>query len=140
MAQNTDRTIDLNQTDLAAIITAGLTFWQGTRIDNYAWCIMPNHVHWVFKTWEKDQDGNPVYLSDIMQSVKDYTARAINKAMGRHGYFWQKESFDITIRDDKHLHRAIEYTLNNPISARYVNDRNNWPGSWGAAGFGRILK
>ena len=63
LAQNNDRTIDLNKTELSAIITKGLTFWHGTRIDNYAWCIMPNHVHWVFKTRETDINGKPIYLS-----------------------------------------------------------------------------
>ena len=40
LAQNNDRTIDLNKTELSAIIIKGLTFWYGTRIDNYAWCII----------------------------------------------------------------------------------------------------
>ena len=39
-----------------------------------------------------------------------------------------KKSFDTTIRDDKHLYHAIKYTLNNPISAGYVEDRKDWPG------------
>jgi REP element-mobilizing transposase RayT len=132
LAQRVDRTIDLNKTELAEIISKALTFWGGTRIDNYAWCIMPNHVHWVFKTRKTDTNGQPVYLSEIMESVKKHTAKEINRAIGRQGHFWQKESFDTTIRDDKHLYRAIEYTLNNPVTARYVNDRKDWLGSWGS--------
>lgn len=48
----------------------------------------------------------------------------------RKGALWQKESFDKTIRDDKHLYRAIEYTLNNPVVAGLVKNREDWPGSW----------
>lgn len=131
MAQNKDRTIDLNKAELSAIITEGLTYWADIRIENYAWCIMPNHVHWVFRTKEKDKNNKPVYLSKIMESVKKQTAKLINKQIGRQGHLWQKESFDTTIRDNNHLYRAIEYTLNNPVSANYVNDRNQWKGSWG---------
>lgn len=131
MAQNTDRSIDLNKTALSVLIAEGLTFWADTKIENYAWCIMPNHVHWVFKTREKDEHGKPVYLSDIMESVKKNTARKINRVLGREGHLWQKESFDTTIRDHKHLYRTIEYTLNNPVKAQFTNDRHLWPGTWG---------
>jgi REP element-mobilizing transposase RayT len=86
----------------------------------------------VFNTREKDIHGKPVYLSDIMESVKKHTAKEINKAIGRQGHLWQKESFDTTIRDHKHLYHAIEYTLNNPVAAGYIQDRNDWPGTWGS--------
>ena len=55
-----------------------------------------------------------------MESVKKHTAKEINKIMGNNGHLWQKESFDTTIRDDKHLYHAISYTLNNSVVARYV--------------------
>lgn len=97
---------------------------------------MPNHVHWVFKVNETDSEGKPVYLQDIMQSVKRQTANEINKANGRKGKFWQKESFDTTIRDHKHLVNAINYTLNNPVVAGFVKDWRDWSGSWYAEGYG----
>lgn len=124
--------IDLNIPELSSILKKGLSLWEGTKIENYAWCIMPNHVHWVFKTRERDINGQPVYLSDIMESVKKHTAKEINKAIGSQGYLWQKENLDTTILDDKQLYHAIEYTLNNPVAARYVKNRNDWPGSWGS--------
>ena len=40
------------------------------KFKNIAYSIMPNHVHWVLEVLKKDEDGNPVYLQDIMQSVK----------------------------------------------------------------------
>jgi REP element-mobilizing transposase RayT len=134
MAQNTDRTIDLNSREISEIIIEGLTYWADTHLENQAWCIMPNHVHWVFTTREKDKEGKPVYLSTIMESVKKNTARKINKIIGREGHLWQKESFDTTIRDYKHLYRAMEYTINNPVAAKFVKDRKEWPGSWGSCG------
>lgn len=122
--------IDLSKTENTRIISNALHFWEGEMLKNYAFCIMPNHVHWVFKVLEKDRDGKPVYLQDIMYSVKRFTANMINKSEKRSGSLWQKESFDTTIRDNKHLHNAIEYTLNNPLHAGLVNDRAEWKGSW----------
>ena len=91
---------------------------------------MPNHVHWVLKVFQNDRMGNPVYLQDIMQSIKRHTARKINLSAGRSGSLWQKESFDTTIRDETHLYHAIEYTLNNPVNAGLVKKWEDWPGNF----------
>lgn len=122
--------INLSLTPLTKIIKDTLLYFEGTRIENYALCIMPNHIHWVFRTFETDTDGNPVYLQDILQSVKRFSANHINDALEIKGTLWQKESFDTTIRDRKHLHNAIEYTLNNPVKAGIVKDRKEWLGNW----------
>jgi REP element-mobilizing transposase RayT len=121
--------VNLSKPDNTKIIAEALQFWEGKKLSNLAWSIMPNHVHWVFELLEKDEEGKPVYLQDIMQSVKRHTANRINKAEGRAGTLWQKESFDTTIRDEKHLYYAIEYTLNNPVSAGLVEERKEWPGN-----------
>jgi REP element-mobilizing transposase RayT len=91
---------------------------------------MPNHVHWVVKLFDKDSAGDPVYLQDILQSVKRHSSNKINKAENRSGTLWQKESFDTTIRNDKHLYYAIKYTLNNPVKAGLVSDWRDWKGTW----------
>ncbi|MDO8927686.1 MAG: transposase [Bacteroidota bacterium] len=134
LAENPDRSINLNKPELSDIIVEAMKFWEVNRIENYAWCIMPNHVHWVFLAKETDEIGNPVYLQDILHSIKRHSANQINKAVGRKGKFWQKESFDTTIRDDKHLMNAINYTLNNPVVAGFVKEWSDWPGCW-CAGF-----
>lgn len=123
-------TVNLSKPGNAKIIAEAIRFWEGKKLMNHAWSIMPNHVHWVFELLGKDKDSNPVYLQDILQSVKRHTANRINKDEERGGSLWQKESFDTTIRDEKHLYYAIEYTLNNPVSAGLVKDRKDWPGSW----------
>lgn len=122
--------IDLSKTENTKVISDALGFWESKRLKNHGFCIMPNHVHWVFELLEKDEDNNPVYLQDIMYSVKRFTANEINKLENRKGELWQKESFDTTIRDEKHLYYAIEYTLNNPVSAGLVKERGDWRGSW----------
>jgi len=111
-----------------AIIKA-LCYWEGTRIENYALCVMSNHVHWVFRVLENDKNGEPIYLQDILQSVKRFSANQINKLENRIGVLWQSESYDTTIRDDLHLHNAINYTIENPVSARLVHNWWEWKGT-----------
>lgn len=124
--------INLSKPELTKVIIETLKFWDGVKLENYAFCVMPNHVHWVFRVFEKDNNGKPVYLQDILYSVKRFTASRINVLENRKGELWQKESFDTTIRDEKHLYHAIEYTLNNPVSAGMVKEWKDWPGCWGA--------
>ena len=123
-------TVDLSHSENTGIISGTIHFWDNIKLKNIAYSIMPNHVHWVLELFEKDEDGNPVYLQDIMQSVKRQSARLINLREGRTGNLWQKENFDTTIRDEKHLYNAIEYTLNNPVNARLVKNRDEWPGNY----------
>jgi len=121
---------DLSKPENLEILIGALKFWNGKKLKNHAFCIMPNHIHWVFQVFEKDRNGEPVYLQDILYSVKRFSAGQINKLENREGRLWQKESFDTTIRDEKHLYYAIEYTLNNPVNAGFVDDWREWPGNW----------
>lgn len=122
--------IDLIKQQNLEVMFEVLNFWHGKKLENEAFCIMSNHVHWVFRLYEKDKNGELVYLQDIMHSVKRFSANRINKLDNREGVFWQKESFDTTIRNEKHMYHVIEYTLNNPVNAGLVKNRNDWPGNW----------
>jgi len=123
-------TVSLSKPLNTEILIESLTFWEGKRITNFAFTIMPNHVHWVFEVKEKDEKGKGVYLQDLLQSVKRFSANRINKLEHREGHFWQKESFDTTIRNEVHLYNAINYTLKNPVAAGLVSDWTQWSGSW----------
>lgn len=122
--------IDLSKPENLEIIISSFHFWEGKRIQNLAYTIMPNHIHWVVKLFEKDIAGNPVYLQDILHSVKRHSSNKINRAENRSGTLWQKESFDTTIRNDRHLFNAINYTLNNPVKAGLVSDWRDWKGTF----------
>ena len=122
--------INLSKPEHTKVIIETLKFWDGVKLENYAFCVMSNHVHWVFRVFEKDKNGDPVYLQDILYSVKRFSASRINVLENRKGELWQKESFDTTIRNEKHLARAIEYTLNNPVSAGIVKEWKDWQGCW----------
>lgn len=122
--------IDLSKTTNTSVIKEALHFWDNKKLDNLSYAIMKNHIHWVFKIFEKDEHNEPVFLQDILHSVKRFTGNRINKSEQNRGALWQKESFDVTIRNDKHLQNAINYTLNNPVAAGYVPNWKDWHGCW----------
>ncbi|MBC8004798.1 MAG: transposase [Verrucomicrobia bacterium] len=122
--------VNLSKPANTSIIIESLNYWEGRKLHNCAYAIMNNHVHWVFETLEKDENGIPVYLEKIMHSVKRSSAYKINKQENRAGNLWQKESFDTTIRNQVHMYNAISYTLNNPVSAGLVSDWKLWPGTY----------
>ncbi|HHT22545.1 MAG TPA: hypothetical protein GXZ87_04425 [Bacteroidales bacterium] len=125
-----DCSVDLSKPTNIEIIREALTHWENIRLKNYCFCIMPNHVHWVFDVFKTNEKDLLVYLQDIMHSVKLYSARRINELEGRKGTLWLDESFDITIRDRRHLYNSIEYTLNNPVKAGLVEKREDWRGNF----------
>lgn len=135
---NKNPSINLSNLENTKIIKSALLFWEGKKLNNFAFSIMPNHVHWVFQLLETDDKNNLVYLQDILHSVKRHTSNKINKIEERTGTLWQKESFDTTVRNEKHLYYAVEYTLNNPVKAGLVTNREKWPGNWSEAGCGGL--
>jgi REP element-mobilizing transposase RayT len=130
LAVSRNNIVDLSHIENINIISETIHFWENKKLKNIAYSIMPNHVHRVLELYQKDDNGNPVYLQDIMLSVKRYSARQINIRETRSGNLWQKESFETTIRDEKHLYHAVEYTLNNPVSAGLIKNRDDWPGNF----------
>ena len=70
-----------------------------------------------------------IYLQDILHSVKLFTAREINKNENRSGQLWEHESFDTTLRDERHYVNAEKYVIENPVSAELVENWKEWPGT-----------
>jgi REP element-mobilizing transposase RayT len=96
---------------IAELVANALHFWDGKRYRLMAWCVMPNHVHVVFRSLP-GQD-----LASLLRSWKSYTARMANRILGRTGEFWQREYYDRLIRDGNELGRAVEYVVRNPERA-----------------------
>jgi REP element-mobilizing transposase RayT len=118
--------ISLTRPELANIIANTLHYWDNKRLDLYCYCIMPNHVHTVFRAFEKDENGDILYLVDIMRSIKNYSAKKCNEVIKRTGQFWQHESYDRLVRDRRELYYTIRYVLNNPVKAGYCNEWREW--------------
>lgn len=114
----------------AKIVSDSLHYWDNIRIELLSYCIMSNHVHAVFRVFETDEKGKKLYLQDIMESIKKFTAREGNKILGREGQFWQNESYDRFVRNRNELFRIISYVLDNPIKAGLCKSRDEWNWSY----------
>jgi REP element-mobilizing transposase RayT len=105
---------------------------------------MPNHVHVVCQvppsnpreetTSLQNVEHEHVTLTEILQSVKKYTALKSNRLLARSGQFWHRESYDHVIRDSDELERTIWYIVNNPVKAGLVEDWHDWQWTYVKAG------
>ena len=94
--------------------------WDGERYQLIAWVIMPNHVHILIRLL-----GDNLW-SEIMHSIKSYTAHQANKILEASGRFWSVESFDRYIRNADHFRNTISYIEENPVKARLCKEPEDW--------------
>jgi len=120
----------LNDERCAKVVCDTLHFWDNKRIELYSYCVMSNHVHAVLKVFEKDENGKKLYLQDVMESIKQFSARKCNIILGKEGKFWQNETYDRLVRDKGELFRIISYILDNPVKAGLCEKRNEWKWSY----------
>ena len=91
-----------------------------------AWVVMPNHVHVLMLP----RTGLPI----ITRWLKGSTARQANRLLARTGQpFWQDESYDHWVRNEKQLIRIINYIEQNPVTAGLAECAELWP--WSSAGW-----
>ena len=83
--------------------------------------VMPDHVHIVF------QLGNKQTLFRLIQSLKRYTARQINKHLARSGSLWQENYYEHGIRRDESLNKIVRYCYENPVRKGLVEHAKDYP-------------
>jgi putative transposase len=87
--------------------------------DLQAFVVMANHVHLLVRP-----RASP---SRFLQTLKGYTAREANRLLGRTGQpFWQGESYDHSVRDDRESDRIKAYIENNPVKAGLVANAEDY--------------
>jgi REP-associated tyrosine transposase len=101
----------LRRHDCAEIVAETLRHFEGERVMMISFAVMPNHVHALFVQ-------NPEWpLEKLIRSWKGFTARQLNKLLGRSGNFWQRDYFDRLVRDEKHFANCVHYIRRNPAKA-----------------------
>lgn len=110
----------LRNESVAEMVQNSLLFHDNKKYQLQSWVIMPNHIHFLL-TPKKDFS-----LSEIIHSIKSYTAKEANKILNRQGIFWQHEPFDRYIRNIKHFANVIKYIEENPVKARLCEKPEDW--------------
>jgi putative DNA methylase len=90
---------------------------------------MPDHVHALIEPLETSS-GEYFDLSQVLHSIKSYTAHEINTLLKRTGPLWEEESWDRIIRDENDYREKWEYILNNPIKAGLCDKGESYPFLW----------
>jgi REP element-mobilizing transposase RayT len=95
----------------AKLVGSALQHFDGVRYAHIAWVVMLNHVHTVFvqhSEWTLDR---------LIHTWKLFTARRINRQIGRSGSLWQRDYFDRLVRDQRHLADCVRYIRRTPRKA-----------------------
>ena len=117
--------------------TIVLNAWRhfhNARYELFALCVMPDHVHALFQPWPKNEASREETtfwsLTELMRALKSFTAREINRADGKAGAVWEKETFDRYIRSDRDLEEKLHYILRNPWDAGVAKQNEDYPWTW----------
>ena len=111
----------LQEKAIAEIVKESIQFFEEKEIITHAYCIMPNHLHWVFTHKEEAE-----VLWTVLQRMKSFSAKEANKILKSNGKFWEEESYDHIVRDTKEFDNIVLYTLQNPVKAGFVKEWKDW--------------
>lgn len=130
----------LKKAEVAAIVEEAILFRNDRNYNLYAFTIMSNHIHLVFKLLQNENNSVRFPVTKIVGELKSYSAQKCNEKLGRAGAFWQNESYDHVIRDTDELERTIKYVLNNPVKAGMVEVWNDWKFTYCKPGILKALR
>ncbi len=94
------------------IVLDACKHWHTVRWHLYGAVVMPDHVHIVARPLA-GQDGEFFPLSRLIQSVKGYSARAINKRRDTIGRLWGREYHDRLLRTERDFREKMRYLMDN---------------------------
>jgi len=117
--------------------TVVLNAWRhfhNSRYELFAICVMPDHVHALFQPWPQneapDDETRFWSLTELMRLLKSFTAREINRAEGKAGAVWEKETFDRYILSDRDLAEKFHYIVRNPWDAGVASQNEEYLWVW----------
>ncbi|MBN2318998.1 MAG: transposase, partial [Acidobacteria bacterium] len=84
-----------------------------TRITCYAWSLMSNHAHFLFRT-------SDVSLSTLMRRLLTGYVVTFNRRHNRYGPLFQNRYKSILCQEDPYLRELVRYIHLNPLRARIV--------------------
>ena len=101
----------------------------------YAWVLMPNHVHLLFKSGQMG-------ISAVMRKLLTWYAQYFNRRHGRSGHLFENRYKSILCEEEKYLLALVRYIHLNPIRGEIVKtleelDHYAWSGHSALMGNGR---
>lgn len=126
------------------IVVESLVFCKEHQgLELYCWCIMPSHVHLIFRSPKNPQT--------VIGRLKEYTSKKIvreietNPQESRRNWmlpmfkqaasrssnvqrnqFWQHDNHPIELWSPEVIEQKAEYLHNNPVAAGLVREQHDW--------------
>jgi putative transposase len=94
------------------------------KLDVWAYCLMPNHVHLIVVGRERDS------LASAIGNAHREHSRRINRERDWTGHLWANRFYS-TALEDLHLWNAVRYVESNPVRAGLVGHALDHP--WSSA-------
>jgi REP element-mobilizing transposase RayT len=91
--------------------------------------VMPDHIHLMLKPVVSESNAE-FSLSKILQGIKGFSAREINKTRGTKGALWQDESFDRIVRDYDECLEKWNYIRLNAVKTGLCQAPEDYPYLW----------
>jgi putative transposase len=87
----------------------------------FAWVLMPNHAHFLFRTGK-------VPLATIMRRLLTGYVVSFNRRYKRHGHLFQNRYKSIVCQEDIYLRELVRYIHLNPVRGGVVSTLSEWNG------------
>ncbi|WP_205502233.1 REP-associated tyrosine transposase [Rufibacter psychrotolerans] len=127
------------------LVTDSLAYCRKHKgMEIYAWCVMPSHVHLLFRA----KENNP---SALLKDFKTHTSKQLQKAiaenmqesrkewmlwlMERAGLknsnvqkrqFWQQHNQPVELWSPAVIEQKLQYIHLNPVEAGFVSEPHHW--------------
>jgi 5-methyltetrahydrofolate--homocysteine methyltransferase len=94
---------------------------------------MPDHVHILIEPQVRSQESNATEfysLTEILHTLKSFSAHKINELEEKNGAVWERESFDRLIRSESDLQEKFNYITRNPWETGVARSGEDYPWVW----------
>jgi REP element-mobilizing transposase RayT len=112
-----------------SIVLDAIKYFHKTRYWVTAAVVMPDHIHLILKPVVSEPNAE-FSLSKILQGIKGFSAREINKVRGTKGVLWQDENFDRIVRDYDEYLEKWNYIRLNPVKTGLCQYPEDYPYLW----------
>lgn len=82
--------------------------------------VMPDHLHFIVLPEDRS-------LSDIIQSIKGFSAKKLNEKLDRSGPIWERGFYDYLLDSREKILTRIRYIKENPVKNGLVDDYQEYP-------------
>ncbi|MBN2731640.1 MAG: transposase [Balneolaceae bacterium] len=106
----------------------------GELVDVWAYCLLPNHFHFLINTRSKERlakfqklgKSNSKMISNQFRNFFISYTKSINKVYNRTGSLFQKPFKRIKVDSENYLLMLIHYIHHNPVHHNFVEEYSNW--------------